>query len=278
MHDHNEKKEIANIKAILVGLALIILIAVVTIFKSNSTKPAEQKTNQSPAQAETIDLEKINQITSEELIEGLQADTNITVIDIRSENQYQQEHIIGSINIPSSNFASFSSIVSKNDTCVIIDASGETAVINAIANNLASKGYKNLAYLVGGFDSWKSKFNPTISNGDQKSFTDQAKVNYITAEELKKRLETEKNLIIIDIRNSADFHSEHLAGAINIPLDNLEQKRKEIPAGRNIIIYDKATPEAFKGAVRLFDLGFSNTLVLTGGLDGWKKNGYETMK
>jgi rhodanese-related sulfurtransferase len=278
MYNHNEKKEIANIKAILVGLALIILIAVITILKSNAAKPEKPKTNQLPTQTETINLEKINQITSEELIGKLQTNENITVIDIRSENQYQQEHIIGSINIPSSNFASFSNIVSKNNTCIIIDSSGEIAIINAIASNLSSKGYGNLAYLVGGFDLWKSRFNPTISDGDQKSFTDQAKVNYITAEDLKKRLETEKNLIIIDIRNSTDFQLEHLTGAINISLDDLEQKRKEIPAGRNIIIYDKATPGAFKGAVRLFDLGFSNTIVLAGGLDGWKKSGYETVK
>ncbi len=278
MSNFSEKKETDNLQAIIVGLFLIILIATITIFKSKTGGENKLENKPTPTQAETIDTTKIKSITPEELAKKIQARTDLIIVDIRDENPYKAEHIIDSINIPSSKLASFPDLVAKNKACILIDASGEIALINAMADNLSASGYKNIAYLAGGFASWKNNSNPTISIGNQKSFTDQAKVKYINSLDLKNKIATEKNLIIIDTRKNTEYATEHLTGAINIFLDDIEKKRKTIPMGKNIILYDNATLGAFKAATRLFDLGFSNTLVLSGGLDGWKINGYTTTK
>ncbi len=280
MFNQGEKKETDSLKAILVGLFLIILIVLITIFKSNSSNSNNISVikKEVSAPAEVIDLTKIGSTTTDELIKMMQENPHLVIADIRGENQFKLEHIIDSINIPSSNIASFSAIIAKDKPCVLIDATGDVATINAAANYLSNKGYTNISYLKGGFSSWKNKFGPTISDGNQKSFTDQAKVNYIASDSLKKQMEASGSLIIIDLRSSEEFNAGHLAGAINIFLDDLEKRRNEIPTRNSVVIYDNTTPNAFKGAVRLFDLGFSNVLALSGGLDAWKKNGYTVTK
>jgi rhodanese-related sulfurtransferase len=278
MFDPDNEKEQNNTKAIFVGLFLIVLIGAISLLKSNSGQVSLFENKPESIQPETIDSKKIGKITAEDLAKKIQAKTDLILIDLRSENQYRLEHIVDSINISDPKIATFSPGALKNKICVLIDATGAAEIINVAFANFSSRGFAGVVYLEGGFTSWKNKFNPTITDGDPKSFADQAKVKYITSDDLKKLLETEKNITLVDVRNSADFSSGHLAGATNIFLDNLEEERRELPFGKKIILYDNDSLGAFKAAVRLFDLGFSNTLALSDGLATWKMKGYELVK
>lgn len=265
-------------KAVFVGLFLIILIATITVLKSNSENKNISENKSGVAPAETIDPAKIGKITPEELVKKNQIIPRPFLLDIRDENQYKNEHIIDSVNITLSKLSAISNALGTDKEYVLVDDSGDASIITAAANTLTSKGYKHLYYLDGGFSVWKNNYNPTINSGNQKSFTDQAKVKYITSDNLKKLMEAEKNLLLIDVRQSAEFNAGHLNGAINIFLDDLETRKKELPLGRKIVLYDNTNLGAFKGAVRLFDLGFFNTLALSDGLDSWKAKGYEITK
>ncbi len=48
-------------------------------------------------------------------------------------------------------------------------------------------------------------------------------------DELKKLIEQKAKLIIIDVRDDADYQKETIKGAIHIPLENLGARLKEIP-------------------------------------------------
>lgn len=277
MFDPNTKKETNNMKAVFVGLFLIVLIAAITLFNSRSTDKLPTKNEPELTQSEQSSV-SAKKITAEELAKKIQANSRPTLLDIRDENQYKNEHIVDSINIALSKISAISGALGTDKSYVIVDDSGDMNNIAAATNALSDKDYKNVAYLDGGFAAWKSNFNPTIANGDPKSFTDQAKVKYTTSDNLKKLIETEKNLLLIDVRQSAEFNAGHIAGAINIFLDNLEMRRKELPFGKKIILYDNNSLGAFKGAARLFDLGYFNTLALSDGLDSWKIKGYAITK
>ncbi|MFA5961692.1 MAG: rhodanese-like domain-containing protein [Parcubacteria group bacterium] len=281
MFNSDQGKEEKNIKAIAIGLFLIALISAITIFKSNSEKKTSFKNNQEAAVVKPteIDPAKIGKITSTELAKKIQTNhEELILVDFRDTNSYKNEHIVDSINMPVSDIASFPQVVAKNKTCILIQKSEEMILIGDIADILSALGYTNLFYLDGGFESWKNNFNPTISDGDQNSFADQAKVRYITSDDLKRILATEKNLVIIDARKSDEFSTGHIAAATNIFLDDIEKRRKELPLNKTIIIYTDTALGAFKGAARLFDLGFSNTFALSDGLDTWKTKGYELTK
>lgn len=280
MRDNYPQEKNDNLKAIFVGFLLIMIIAAITFLKPyfNRTKVAEKIAREDVAARANVDTAKINKITSEELAKKMQADSEFIIIDIRSESEYQKEHIIDSQNIPLNQLSSAVNILDKNKNYVFVDEVISIITINNLAGFLAEKNYKNIYYLDGGFTGWKSKFNPTISDGDPKSFVDQSKANYIASDDLKKTIEQEKNLLLIDLRTNAEFNAGHLSGAINIFLADLEKKRKEIPSGKKIILYGNDSLAAFKGAVRLFDLGIFNVLALSDGVESWSKKGYEMVK
>jgi rhodanese-related sulfurtransferase len=43
--------------------------------------------------------------------------------------------------------------------------------------------------------------------------------------------------LLLDVRPEAEFQAGHLPGALSIPLDELEQRLAELPAGNLIVAY-----------------------------------------
>jgi 3-mercaptopyruvate sulfurtransferase SseA len=52
-----------------------------------------------------------------------------------------------------------------------------------------------------------------------------------------KKLFDAGNIFIIDTRAAAAYDSEHIKGAVNMPLDKVEARLKEIPTDKKIIAY-----------------------------------------
>lgn len=46
-----------------------------------------------------------------------------------------------------------------------------------------------------------------------------------------------KGALLLDVRTPSEFGSGHIAGAVNIPLDALTVRAKEIAAGREVVVY-----------------------------------------
>jgi len=267
-----------NIAALVIGFFLIVAIAAVTLFRS----PLLQKNNNAVSPSEQnqalSNLKKSNQISDSDLANRITGHDNIIMIDIRPENDYKTEHILNSKNIPLPNFASAISGLDKNKIYIIIDGGSALSSVAMVITALDQDGFAQKYYLDGGLAKWKLDYNPTISDGDPTSFTDQSKIKYIQTDKLKEMMASETNLVIIDVRKSDQFNVGHLKGAMNIFLDDLEARKNEIPLGKKIILYDDDGLSAFKAGVKLFDLGFFNALSLSDGLDNWKAKNYEIVK
>jgi len=272
MHDKKNK----NITAVIIGFFLIIIIAVITFYHPQSNKSA-QNNAVAPALKPASPLKPSDQLTSDDLMDKIKSKQALIIIDTRDADAFRQEHILDSKNIPYADIAKSLPALEKNKTYVIVDDG--SAVGSSLANGIFSEnGIKDVFYLDGGFPAWKNANEPAISSGDPNSFTDQSKVNYIKSDQLKDLLTTEGNLAIIDLRSSDHFKENHLPGAINIFIDDLESERGKIPVGKKIILYDKDGLWAFQGAVRLFDMGFFNVFCLSDGLDAWQQKKYPLTK
>ena len=55
------------------------------------------------------------------------------------------------------------------------------------------------------------------------------------ADELKAQLDAGKDVLIIDVRNPRSFERETIPGAINIPLEELEEHLKTIPKDKLLV-------------------------------------------
>ena len=105
--------------------------------------------------------------------------------------------------------------------------------------------------------------------------------NYIDACSLKEHILSGDELAILDVREEGIYFSGHLLWASNLPLSRLELHilslvpRKSAP----IVVYDSG-PEgkekiACQAQQKLMEIGYSNASVLTGGLEGWRSQGFE---
>lgn len=264
-----------NTRAMLIGFGLIILIAIFSIFKPFSH--TKNNAGQNGAVSLSQDSSAAKQVGSEALLKKIQNKEPLNILDVRGSAEFQKEHILDSQNIPADAFSSGMENLDKNKNYVIVD-DGSDNIGQALAGNMAGSGFKNASFLTEGFPGWKNKLNPTVSAGDPNSFVDQAKINYIESDQLKELMKTKSNLYIIDVRKSDAFAQDHLPGAVNIYLDDLEKRRREIPIGKKIILYDTDGLWAFQGAVRLFDMNVLNVSALSDGFNAWTQKGYEVTK
>lgn len=86
--------------------------------------------------------------------------------------------------------------------------------------------------------------------------------------------------IIIDVRTSEEFHSNHIKDASNIDFysDNFSKKlniiRKDVP----IYIYCRSGGRSSKSANKMEKLGFLKVYNLAGGIGAWNSENYPTIK
>jgi rhodanese-related sulfurtransferase len=161
------------------------------------------------------------------------------------------------------------------DHLVVIVGEGETvSQNNELAAFFKKRGYEKINFLSGGFSGWKDSGSQAVSWGDPYSFIDSAKVTYIEPDELKKFLDEQNPIFILDVRGNSDFSSRRVPGAANIALENLEKERSKIPSNRIIIAYGSTELEGFRAGVKLYDLNFYSALVLRGGFSSWMEKGY----
>lgn len=266
-----------NIVAAAVGFFLIIIIAAITFYRSQQPKDSKATDGSVKNSASQNPAKQPYELTSTELADKIKSQPSLIVIDVRTPDEFQKEHILGSKNIPLENIESAIATLRKDGQYVIVD-SGAASGLSLVTDFFPKNGFRSAFYLDGGFSDWKSQNEPTISFGDSQSFVDQSKVRYLKSNQLKDMLATEKNLTIIDLRSSEKFKEGHLPGAENIFIDDIENRRSQLPFGKKIILYDRDGLWAFQGAVRLFDMGFFNVFCLSDGLDGWQKNKYPLTK
>lgn len=81
-----------------------------------------------------------------------------------------------------------------------------------------------------------------------------------------------QSALVVDVRSPDQYEKEHIPGAVNIPLSQLESKLSELPRNRPIIVYcgSSRCTASLKAARLLAEKGFDNVYRYVGGLADWK--------
>ena len=108
-------------------------------------------------------------------------------------------------------------------------------------------------------------------------------IQKISADELKKLIETKRNILIVDVQPKAAYEIGHIKGAINFPWAKEIKGPVKLPKNKSLIIYCDCTHEedSIDAATQLIDrfsYDSNNIKVLTGGWSGWLNLGYPTEK
>lgn len=211
---------------------------------------------------ESIDevLERGNHALSPDAFETASNETDALMLDTRSPNKFAHGFIPNSINIGiDGGFAPWvGSLIAdiKQKLLIIADEEREEEVIT----RLARVGYDyTIGYLKGGFEAWKNagKEIDTIESIDV----------YQLALLMK-----EKEIKIIDARNPKEFGSEHVDGAINLPLDNINDYLSSLNKNEKYYVHCASGYRSMIFNSILKARGFDNLVDIQGGFKAIKEN------
>ena len=114
--------------------------------------------------------------------------------------------------------------------------------------------------------SWAVNVN--VESPDDIAYVD------ICVEEAAQLLISSQDVTILDVRTRAEYESGHIAGAISIPLSELEGRIDELDRDGAIIVYCKSGVRSEEASNVLVNHGFGNVYNLLGGINAWVDAGF----
>jgi rhodanese-related sulfurtransferase len=197
-------------------------------------------------------MDRGNTPLSPAAFEAAANETRALVLDTRDAETFAKGFIPNSINIGlDGNFAMWvgEMIADIKQPILLVTEAGreKEAIIR-----LSRVGYDNtIGYLEGGFEAWK--------NAGKEVDT----INRISAEAFAAQYNS--NPIIIDVRKKSEFDSEHVVGAINIPLNEMNHHLAEIPKDKPFLLYCAGGYRSMIAAAILKQRGWENFADVRGG-------------
>ena len=189
---------------------------------------------------------------SPDAFEAAANETRALVLDTRDAETFSKGFVPNSINIGiEGNFAMWvgEMVADIKQPILLITETGkeEEAIIR-----LSRVGYDNtIGYLESGFEAWK--------NAGKEVDT----VNRISAEEFAAQYSS--NPMVIDVRKKSEFDSEHVVGAVNIPLNEINKHLAEIPKDKPFVLHCAGGYRSMIAAAMLKQRGWENFVDVRGG-------------
>lgn len=148
--------------------------------------------------------------------------------------------------------------------------STQLAMVAAFIETLGSWALALLVAVIGGYVGWKY-----IS---RRRFLRRIRIARITPQELKRMLDAGQDVMVVDVREPVDFEAEPaiIPGALHLTTHELDERHREIPRGRDIVLYCTCPTESSSSRVALLLKlrGIERVRPLAGGFHAWRDLGY----
>jgi rhodanese-related sulfurtransferase len=102
-----------------------------------------------------------------------------------------------------------------------------------------------------------------------------AGVNALDASAVQSLMQTNPDVLLVDVRTPGEYETGHLAGAINLPLDQVDAHLRRIVhnAGGRLVLICQSGNRATQAHQKLTAAGLTDVAVLTGGMNAWATAG-----
>ncbi|MDG1781132.1 MAG: MBL fold metallo-hydrolase [Flavobacteriales bacterium] len=192
-------------------------------------------------------------------------ETGAVVLDVRHQFEFVKEHVPRSTFIGiDGGFAPWVGALIKDVKQPILLITPEGRLKETITR-LSRVGFDNIiGYLDGGIKSWKEDGRDVDA------------IETITAEALVALLEKE-NSYVVDVRKETEFNAEHLADAINAPLDNLNDHLPVFKEDGTTYMHCAGGYRSVIANSILKAKGIHNVIDVLGGFGAIRKTGVETI-
>jgi len=200
---------------------------------------------------------------------------NVTILDVRTQGEYDIMHINNSILIPYEELEARIGELAGNETYEII-VYCKSGYRSAVASDiLASHAFERVYNMVGGITAWVDAGYPVIGESPT-SYTDisvHEAYDMITSGDYPDR-------VILDVRTQSVYDAMHIENATLIPYDQLQAR---IGGGwmagnetHEIIVYctGAGCAKSEIACQTLVSKGFSKVYNMVGGIEAWVDAGY----
>lgn len=197
-------------------------------------------------------MERGMRALSPSAFEAAAKETEAIILDTRKADEFSKGFIPGSIFIGlEGQFAPWVGALIpdvKQEILLVTEAGKEEETVK----RLARVGYDFvLGYLEGGIDAWKAAGNGLDTLGR------------ITAEEFAEGYANHP--LIVDVRKPGEFQAEHVADAVNIPLDFINSAMSEFPKDKPFVLHCAGGYRSVIAASILKSRGYHDLIDVKGG-------------
>ncbi len=99
----------------------------------------------------------------------------------------------------------------------------------------------------------------------------------LSVKELKQRLDTHNNVLVLDVRSAEEYHGPlgHIAGSRHIAISELPERLAELEdyRDRTIAVVCHTDRRSAKAMEHMRKTGFENVLLVPGGMEAWNREG-----
>ena len=218
------------------------------------------------------------------LHEMVNGNSEFALIDVREEGVFGACHILLCANIPLSQLElKIDDQVPRKTTPIVLCDGGE-GLVDKAATRLAGFGDTDIGVLDGGIPSWQAAGLEVFSglNVPSKAFGEFVEHVYgtpsISANELKKMMESDQKLVVLDSRPLEEFRVMNIPTAIDMPGAELVHRVQEVAPDLDttIVVNCAGRTRSIIGAQSLINAEIPNKVVaLRNGTMGWQLAGYE---
>ncbi|MGK4568526.1 MBL fold metallo-hydrolase [Flavobacterium sp. 3HN19-14] len=203
-------------------------------------------------------MEKSNKAFSPAEFKSLAEVTEAIILDVRHEDDYVKNHIPGSIFIGiQGNFAPWvgALIMDVNQPLLLVTPEGRE---EETITRLARVGFdKAIGYLQGGIAAWIAASFETDS------------IESVSAEAFASKFNSQTT--VVDARKPGEFSAEHIPGALNIPLDFVNNQIAEVPKDKEFYLHCAGGYRSVIMASILKSRGYHNIINVEKGIAGIRK-------
>ncbi len=197
---------------------------------------------------------------------NLKEDLEYVALDVRDYNEViKVGYIPKSINISMLfQFETWTSLLLNKGKKILVVGNEASQILATY--KLLNEGFKVKGFLDGGFDYWLDEKQPI------------EKLKVLLHNQVPNYLETNKNHVILDVREKNEWEQGVLPNSVFISLGNLEKNLKKIPKEKEIVSLCGSGIRSQMATTVLNRYGFKYVMNMEGGIKEVIKKGVKLMK
>jgi rhodanese-related sulfurtransferase/TusA-related sulfurtransferase len=93
--------------------------------------------------------------------------------------------------------------------------------------------------------------------------------NVVNNNELEKKIAASENIVVLDVRETAEYAFNHIPNSISIPLGELEKRTGELDKSKEIYVICRTGSRSDLAAQKLAEKGFTKVINVIPGMSQW---------